>query len=64
MIKTVSNRRNRGGIMKQHIYGASILLVFIFVYAPSVQAQNQEVGGYTVFLGGSDEEGKWNEQKV
>lgn len=53
MIKTISNRRNRGGIVKRLIYGTAILFAFIFVCAPSVRSQTQEIGGYTVIRGGT-----------
>jgi len=42
-----------GGIVKRLIYITAVLVSFIIVCASSVQAQTQEIGGYTVIRGGT-----------
>ncbi len=53
MMKTISNQRITGGIVKRLIYGTAIWFAFSIVCASSVQSQTQEIGGYTVMRGGS-----------
>ena len=52
-MEIISERCITGGIVKQLMYGTAILFAFIFVCASSVQAQTQEIGGYTVIRGGA-----------
>ena len=39
--------------MKQFIYGTTILLAVLVICIPGVQAQTQDIGGYTVIRGGA-----------
>jgi hypothetical protein len=49
----ISKRCITGGLVKRLIFITAILVPFIIVCASSVQAQTQEIGGYTVIRGGT-----------
>lgn len=54
MTKPLSNRCITGGIVKKLICVTALWVLFIIICAPSVQAQTQEIGGYTVIRGGAN----------
>lgn len=53
MTKSMTNRRLRGGIVKKVICVTALWFTCIIVSVSSVQAQIQEIEGYTVIRGGT-----------